>query len=57
MLITMAKMIDNPGDFAILSSTQTAVNQNAWIADTEKKLADDPAYAKRKLVTVAYREE
>lgn len=57
MLKSMAQMLNNEGDFAILSSTQTAVNQNAWIASIKDKLANDPAYAKMKLVTVAYGEE
>ncbi|MEO7060573.1 MAG: substrate-binding domain-containing protein [Lapillicoccus sp.] len=57
MLTSMAKMMNSEGDFAILSSTQTAVNQNAWIASMKDKLASDPAYAKMKLVTVAYGEE
>lgn len=57
MLVAMANMINNTGDFAILSSTQTAVNQNAWIASIKKTLASDPKYAKMKLVTVAYGEE
>ncbi|OFE17178.1 hypothetical protein BA895_17090 [Humibacillus sp. DSM 29435] len=57
MLMSMAKMMNNEGEFAILSSTQTAVNQNAWIASIKAKLAKDPAYAKMKLVTVAYGEE
>jgi rhamnose transport system substrate-binding protein len=57
MLTSMAKMMNNEGEFAILSSTQTAVNQNAWIASMKDKLAKDPAYAKMKLVTVAYGEE
>jgi rhamnose transport system substrate-binding protein len=57
MLKSMAQMLNSQGDFAILSSTQTAVNQNAWIASIKDKLANDPAYAKMKLVTVAYGEE
>jgi rhamnose transport system substrate-binding protein len=57
MLASLANMINGQGEFAILSSTQTAVNQNAWIASIKKKLADDPKYAKMKLVTVAYGEE
>ena len=57
MLSSMANMIDNEGEFAILSSTQTAVNQNAWIASIKEKLASDAKYAKMKLVTVAYGEE
>ena len=36
-------MLNNEGDFAVLSSTQTAVNQNAWIASIKDKLASDPS--------------
>lgn len=57
MLKAMAQMMNNEGEFAILSSTQTAVNQNAWIASIKDKLANDAAYSKMKLVTVAYGEE
>ncbi|MFT4286103.1 substrate-binding domain-containing protein [Nocardioides sp.] len=42
------------GEFAILSSTPTAVNQNAWIAAIRDRLASDPALANFKLVKVAY---
>ncbi len=57
LLNAMAQMLNNEGDFAILSSTQTAVNQNAWIAAMKQRLATDPKLAKMKLVTVAYGEE
>lgn len=57
MLKSLAAMLHNQGDFAILSSTQTAVNQNAWIASIKDKLANNPQYSKMKLVTVAYGEE
>lgn len=57
MLASLSDMIGGEGDFAILSSTQTAVNQNAWIASIKDKLANDPKYSKMKLVTVAYGEE
>lgn len=57
MLASLADMIGSEGEFAILSSTQTAVNQNAWIESIKDKLANDPKYAKMKLVTVAYGEE
>ena len=42
-----------PGEFAILSSTPTATNQNAWIAFMKEKLKD-PKFAKMKLVQIAY---
>ncbi|KAA0099884.1 sugar ABC transporter substrate-binding protein [Mycolicibacterium sp. P1-18] len=57
MLASLSDMIGGEGDFAILSSTQTAVNQNAWIASIKDKLANDAKYSKMKLVTVAYGEE
>jgi rhamnose transport system substrate-binding protein len=57
MLESMGKMIDFDGDFAILSSTATATNQNAWIAQMKSRIASDPKYSKMKLVQVAYGEE
>lgn len=56
MLQSMADMIGE-GEFAILSSTPTATNQNAWIAQMEEELASNPDYAGLKLVTVVYGEE
>ena len=57
MLESMGKLIDYDGDFAILSSTPTATNQNAWVDFMKKKLAAEPKFAKMKLVQVAYGEE
>jgi len=57
MLASLSDMIGGEGEFAILSSTQTAVNQNAWIASIKDKLANDAKFSKMKLVTVAYGEE
>ncbi len=57
MLDAMATLIDHEGEFAILSSTPTASNQNAWIASMKDRLAKDPAFAKMKLVQVAYGQE
>jgi rhamnose transport system substrate-binding protein len=57
MLASLSDMIGGEGEFAILSSTQTAVNQNAWIDSIKDKLANDAKYSKMKLVTVAYGEE
>lgn len=45
------------GDFAVLSSTPTAVNQNAWIASMKTRLASDPTLKKLHLVAVAYGQE
>jgi rhamnose transport system substrate-binding protein len=57
MLDSMSSMLGGEGEFAILSSTQTAVNQNAWIADMESRLASDPALSGLKLVDIVYGEE
>jgi rhamnose transport system substrate-binding protein len=57
MLQSMGKMIGYDGEFAILSSTPTATNQNAWITLMKARLASDPQYAKMKLVQVAYGQE
>jgi rhamnose transport system substrate-binding protein len=56
MLQSMAEMIGE-GEFAILSSTPTATNQNAWIEQMKGELESNPDYAGLKLVTVAYGEE
>jgi rhamnose transport system substrate-binding protein len=56
MLESMYGMIGE-GEFAILSSTPTATNQNAWIEFMKAKMAADPKYAKMKLVQIAYGEE
>lgn len=57
MLDSMGGLIGFEGQFAILSSTPTATNQNAWIDFMKQKLASDPKYAKMELVQVAYGEE
>ena len=41
------------GDFAVLSASPDAANQNAWIAAMKKTL-EDPKYAKIKLVDTVY---
>jgi rhamnose transport system substrate-binding protein len=56
MLESMGQMIGYEGDFAILSSTPTATNQNAWV-DFMKARLKEPKYSKMKLVQVAYGEE
>jgi rhamnose transport system substrate-binding protein len=38
MIESMGQMVGYQGDFAILSSTPTATNQNAWIAFMKEKL-------------------
>ncbi len=57
MLESMHDLIGGEGKFAILSSTPTATNQNAWIDYMKAKLASEPKFAKMELVQVAYGEE
>ena len=57
MLESMRNLIGGEGEFAILSSTPTATNQNAWIDFMKAKMAAEPKFAKMKLVQVAYGEE
>ena len=57
MLESMGGLIGYEGEFAILSSTPTATNQNSWIEFMKQKLASEPKYAKMKLVQIAYGEE
>ena len=54
MLNAMAELMGHTGEFAILSSTPTASNQNAWVAAMKARLANDPTLSKMKLVQVAY---
>ncbi len=42
------------GQFAILSATPDASNQNAWIASMQEVLESDAAYANLELVTIVY---
>ncbi len=42
------------GQFAILSATPDASNQNAWIASMQEVLEADEAYANLELVTIVY---
>ena len=56
MLESMGQMLGYEGDFAILSSTPTATNQNSWVAFMKAKLTE-PKFAKMKLVQVAYGQE
>ncbi|WP_281414577.1 rhamnose ABC transporter substrate-binding protein [Pseudarthrobacter albicanus] len=57
MLDSMSNLLGGTGEFAILSSTQTAVNQNAWIADIKKRLGSEAKFSGMKLVDVVYGEE
>lgn len=49
----LASELPSGGDFAILSATHDAPNQNYWIAGLKKALAD-PKYSKLKLVDIVY---
>ncbi len=57
MLDSMSDLVGGTGDFAVLSSTQTAVNQNAWIASMQDRLKTDPKFKDMNLVDVVYGEE
>jgi rhamnose transport system substrate-binding protein len=57
MLVSMHDLIGGEGKFAILSSTPTATNQNAWIDIMKGMIANDPKFGKMELVQVAYGEE
>jgi rhamnose transport system substrate-binding protein len=48
-----AGMMGNEGEFAILSATPNATNQNTWIGWMKEELKK-PEYAKMKLVKIAY---
>jgi rhamnose transport system substrate-binding protein len=49
----MGSLIDYQGDFAILSATTDAPDQNYWIAGMKRALAE-PKYARMKLVEIVY---
>lgn len=49
----ISEMMGGEGEFAILSATSQATNQNTWIEWMKKEL-EDPKYEKVKLVKVAY---
>jgi rhamnose transport system substrate-binding protein len=57
MLKSAHDLIGGEGQFAVLSSTPTATNQNAWIAFMQEQLESNPEYANMELVQVAYGEE
>lgn len=50
----LGEQIDYQGDFAILSATANATNQNTWIKFMKQELAANPKYSKMKLVTTVY---
>ncbi|MFG7946668.1 MULTISPECIES: rhamnose ABC transporter substrate-binding protein [Streptomyces] len=53
MVKDMAEQIDYKGQFAVLSATQNATNQNTWIKIMKDELKK-PAYKDMKLVKIAY---
>jgi rhamnose transport system substrate-binding protein len=57
MLESAFDLTGGEGEFATLSSTPTATNQNAWIDFMKAKMATEPKFAKMTLVQVAYGEE
>lgn len=52
--MALSIMGEDGGEFAILSATPDAANQNAWIAAMEAALAADPKYANLTLVETVY---
>lgn len=52
--MALSIMGDEGGDFAVLSASPDASNQNAWIASLEEVLADDDTYASLNLVDIVY---
>lgn len=52
--MALSIMGDDGGQFAILSASPDAANQNAWIAAMEDVLANDPTYASLELVDTVY---
>ena len=49
----LSKLVGGEGEFAILSATPNATNQNTWIKYMEEELKK-PEYSKLKLVKIAY---
>ena len=47
-------ILPNGGNFAVLSATADAANQNAWIASLKDALKNNPKYAKLNLLDVVY---
>ncbi|MCB9432168.1 MAG: substrate-binding domain-containing protein [Ardenticatenaceae bacterium] len=52
--MALSIMGDDGGQFAILSASPDAANQNAWIAAMEEVLANDATYASLELVDTVY---
>lgn len=54
MMDAVLDLAGGVGQFAILSATSTATNQNTWIAGMEELMAEDEKYAGLELVKIAY---
>jgi len=54
LLDAVYDMAGGEGQWAVLSATSQAANQNAWIAAMQELAASDEKYAKLELVEVAY---
>ncbi|WP_142973292.1 rhamnose ABC transporter substrate-binding protein [Enterococcus casseliflavus] len=54
MMDAVLALAGGEGQFAILSATSTATNQNTWIAGMEELMAEDEKYAGLELVKIAY---
>jgi rhamnose transport system substrate-binding protein len=52
--MALSIMGDDGGQFAVLSASPDAANQNAWIASLEEVLANDDTYANLELVDIVY---
>ncbi len=52
--MALSIMGDDGGQFAVLSASPDAANQNAWIASLEEVLANDSTYASLELVDIVY---
>lgn len=52
--MALSIMGEDGGQFAVLSASPDAANQNAWIASLEAVLAEDEAYANLELVDIVY---
>ncbi|MGI3785357.1 MAG: substrate-binding domain-containing protein, partial [Janthinobacterium lividum] len=50
----LGEQINYTGEFAILSATANATNQNTWIKYMKEELASNPKYANMKLATTVY---
>ena len=52
--IAVLQLGEDGGQFAVLSASPDAANQNAWIASLQEALDSDPAYANLELLDIVY---